>query len=61
MNFNKQTKMTLEDYINYFEVDLEATEAMDYLIELINADLASAVEEEDYEEARRLQQIIEAF
>tara|TARA_Y100000385_G_C12882868_1_gene546527 strand:- start:538 stop:717 length:180 start_codon:yes stop_codon:yes gene_type:complete len=55
------TKMTLEDYIDYFEVDLDATEAIDYLIELINEDLVFAVEEQDYEEAHRLQQIIEEY
>lgn len=54
-------KMTLEDYIDYFEVDLDATEAIDYLIELINEDLVFAVEEQDYEEAHRLQQIIEEY
>jgi hypothetical protein len=55
------TKMTLEDYIDYFEIDIEATEAMDYLVELINEDLQFAVEEQDYEEAHRLQQIIEKY
>ncbi len=55
------TKMTLEDYIDYFEIDIEATEAIDYLIELINEDLVFAVEEQDYEEAHRLQQIIEEY
>jgi predicted nucleotidyltransferase len=55
------TKMTLEDYIDYFEIDIEATEAIDYLIELINEDLVFAVEEQDYEEAHRLQQIIEDY
>jgi len=53
--------MTLEDYIDYFEIDIEATEAMDYLVELINEDLQFAVEEQDYEEAHRLQQIIEKY
>ena len=55
------TKMTLEDYIDYFEIDIEATEAIDYLTELINEDLVFAVEEQDYEEAHRLQQIIEEY
>ena len=52
--------MTLKDYINYYEIDIRATEAIDYLVECINKDLLFAVEEEDYEEAHRLQQIIEA-
>lgn len=51
--------MTLEDYIDYYEVDMEATEAIDYLIELIHEDIILAREEEDYEEADRLQNIIE--
>ena len=51
--------MTLEDYIDYYEIDIEATEAMDYLVELVNEDLVLAVEEQDYLEAHRLQQIIE--
>jgi hypothetical protein len=59
--YNMATKMTLEDYIDYFEIDIEATEAMDYLVELINEDLQFAVEEQDYEEAHRLQQIIEKY
>ena len=53
--------MTLEDYIDYYEVDLDATEATDYLIELINEDLELAVQEQDYKEASRLQQIIEEY
>ena len=53
--------MTLEDYIDYYEVDLDATEATDYLIELINEDLELAVQEQDYKEARRLQEIIEEY
>ncbi len=55
------TKMTLEDYIDYFEVDLDATDAIDYLLELVNEDLVFAVEEQDFEEAHRLQQIIEEY
>ena len=51
--------MTLEDYIDYYEIDIEATEAMDYLVELVNEDLVLAVEEQDYLEAHRLQNIIE--
>ena len=51
--------MELEDYIDYYEVDMEATEAIDYLIELIHEDIILAREEEDYEEADRLQNIIE--
>ena len=51
--------MELQDYIDYFEVDTEATEANDYLIELIHEDIILAREEEDYEEADRLQNIIE--
>ena len=51
--------MELQDYIDYFEVDMEATEAIDYLIELIHEDIILAKEEEDYEEADRLQNIIE--
>jgi|TARA_R110000751_G_scaffold168193_1_gene274030 hypothetical protein len=53
--------MTLEDYIDYYEIDIEATEAMDYLVELINEDLELAVQEQDYKEAHRLQQIIEEY
>ena len=53
--------MTLEDYIDYYEVDLDATEATDYLVELINEDLNLAVQEQDYKEASRLQQIIEEY
>ena len=52
------TMMTLEDYIDYYEIDIEATEATDYLVELINEDLNLAVQEQDYKEASRLQQII---
>ena len=51
--------MELEDYIDYYEVDLDATEATDYLVELIHEDIILAREEEDYEEADRLQNIIE--
>ncbi len=60
---NKQITimMTLEDYIDYYEIDIEATEAMDYLVELINEDLEIAVQEQDYKEAHRLQEIIEEY
>ena len=53
--------MTLQDYIAEFDIDMEATEAKDYLIEVIHADLLAAVEVQDYLEAHRLQTMIEAL
>ena len=53
--------MTLQDYIAEFEIDMDATEALDYLIEVINLDLLAAVEVQDYPEAHRLQEIIESL
>ena len=51
--------MTKEDYIDYYEIDMEATEGLDSLIEFINEDIILAVQEQDYLEADRLQKIIE--
>lgn len=53
--------MTLQDYIAEFEIDMSATEALDYLIEVIHEDLLTAVEAQDYTEAHRLQEIIESL
>ena len=53
--------MTLQDYIAEFEIDMEATEARDYLIEVIHEDLLTAVEANDYLEAHRLQTMIETL
>ena len=53
--------MTLQDFIAEFEIDMDATEALDYLIEVINLDLLAAVEVQDYPEAHRLQEIIESL
>jgi protein-arginine kinase activator protein McsA len=53
--------MRLLDYIKIYTIDLEATEGFDYLIELINEDLVKAVDREDYEEAKRLQDMIESL
>jgi hypothetical protein len=53
--------MTLQDYIAEFDIDMEATEAKDYLIEVIHADLIAAIEVQDYREAHRLQTMIEAL
>ena len=53
--------MTLQDYIAEFDIDMEATEALDYLIEVIHADLLTAVKVQDYLEAHRLQTMIEAL
>jgi len=53
--------MTLQDYIAEFDIDIHATEALDYLIEVINLDLIEAVEAQDYTEAHRLQEIIESL
>ena len=51
--------MDLEDYIDYYDIDMEATESVDYLVEVINDDIGYALSEQDFEEAHRLQQIIE--
>lgn len=51
--------MTKEDYIDYYEIDIESTEGLDSLIEFINEDIILAVQEQDYLEADRLQKIIE--
>ena len=53
--------MTLQDYIAEFDIDMAATEALDYLIEVIHIDLLAAVEVQDYPEANRLQEIIESL
>ena len=53
--------MTLQDYIAEFDIDMEATEARDYLIEVIHADLLAAVQVQDYLEAHRLQTMIETL
>ena len=53
--------MTLQDYIAEYDIDMDATEALDYLIEVINLDLLAAVEVQDYPEAHRLQEIIESL
>jgi len=53
--------MTLQDYIAEFDIDMEATEALDYLIEVIHADLLAAVQVQDYLEAHRLQTMIETL
>jgi hypothetical protein len=53
--------MTLNDYIAENDIDPEATEAEDLLIELIHADLIRAVEVYDYREADRLQLLIESI
>ena len=53
--------MTLNDYIAENDIDPEATEAEDLLVELIHADLIRAVEVYDYREADRLQLLIESI
>ena len=53
--------MTLQDYIAEFDIDMAATEALDYLIEVIHIDLLAAVEVQDYPEANRLQEMIESL
>ena len=53
--------MTLQDYIAEFDIDMEATEAKDYLIEVIHTDLLAVVEVQDYRETDRLQTMIEAL
>ena len=53
--------MTLHDYIAENDIDPEATEAEDLLVELIHADLIRAVEVYDYREADRLQLLIESI
>ena len=53
--------MTLQDYIAENDIDMQATEAHDYLIELIHADLIAAIDLEDYTEADRLQAMIESL
>jgi len=53
--------MRLLDYIKTYTIDLSATEGLDYLIEVVNEDLVKAVDCEDYEEAKRLQDMIESL
>ena len=53
--------MTLQDYITENEIDMEATESMDYLIELIHEDMINALDVEDYLEVHRLQAMIESL
>lgn len=53
--------MRLLDYIMAYEIDVRSTEGFDYLIEVINEDLQRAVEVENYEEAKRLQDMIEGL
>jgi protein-arginine kinase activator protein McsA len=53
--------MRLLDYIKTYTIDLSATEGLDYLIEIVNEDLVKAVDREDYEEAKRLQDMIESL
>ena len=53
--------MTLQDYIAENDIDPEATEASNLLVELIYADLIKAVEVYDYKEADRLQLLIESI
>ena len=53
--------MEIEDYIREFEIDMDATEALDYLIELIHGDLLHAATQENWEEAERLRDMIESL
>ena len=53
--------MTLQDYIAENDIDINATEAYDFLIEIINWDLVAAVERQDFKEAHRLQEMIESL
>lgn len=50
---------TIEDYLVDYDIDLDATEGLDYLIEVIHEDLLEAISKEDYNHAVYLQNLIE--
>jgi hypothetical protein len=49
----------IDDYIIEYDIDLEATEGLDYLIEVIHNDLLEALVKQDYKHALYLQNLIE--
>jgi hypothetical protein len=49
----------IKEYLEEYEIDLDATEGLDYLIEVINNDLIDAVNKQDYQKAHRCQCLIE--
>ena len=53
--------MEIADYIDAFEIDVNSTEGIDFLIEVIVADLVLAENNLDWTEAERLRDLIESL